>query len=41
MYLAYVYVMIMIIIYSENAIKIYAMTWSKIEVHILLLFFII
>ena len=31
--------MIMIIIYSENTIKIYTMTWNKIQVHILLIFY--
>ena len=29
----------MIIIYSENTIKIYTMTWNKIQVHILLIFY--
>ena len=31
--------MIMIIIYSENTIKIYTMKWNKIQVHILLFFY--
>ena len=29
----------MIIIYSENTIEIYTMTWNKIHVHILLIFY--